>query len=231
MLDNRLPGLFFTGTDTEVGKTFVAATVARGLVQAGYTVAAYKPVASGCERDERGVLVSRDAIELGRASGDLANLDAICPQRFEPPLTPMLAARYDRLEVDAKRLVDGFIARQREGQVMVVEGAGGLLSPLCEGWDNATLAAQLNLPVVVVVANRLGCINHARLTLEVAHARRLRVVQIVFSHPTPAGDLSSTSNIDLLRELIGPTLPITALDYGAASFFPAVDWMARAARE
>src|SRR4051794_643900 len=100
------PGLFITGTDTGVGKTYVAAMIARSLVGAGYNVGVYKPVASGC-REEAGQFVSDDAVALCRAADALGELERVCPQRFAAPLAPHLAARAEDRQLDADLLRDG----------------------------------------------------------------------------------------------------------------------------
>ena len=97
-MSRRTPGLFITGTDTGVGKTYVATLIVRSLLRAGHRVGVYKPVASGC-RPERGTLVSDDALALWDAAGRPGELERVCPQRFEAPLAPPLAARAEGKEV------------------------------------------------------------------------------------------------------------------------------------
>ena len=107
MQTNDLPGLFITGTDTGVGKTYVAALIARSLVASGRRVGVYKPAASGCIRDAHGCLVSDDAVALWEAAGRPSDLEHVCPQRFAAPLAPHLAARGEGREIDANLLRSG----------------------------------------------------------------------------------------------------------------------------
>src|SRR5438477_8141213 len=120
-------GLFVVGTDTAVGKTYVAARIAAALSGAGVKVGVYKPAASGCRRVGR-ALVSDDAVALWEAAGCPGRLQAVCPQRFAAPLAPHLAARQERKRVDSKLLRSGLDYWRRRSDIVIVEGAGGLMS-------------------------------------------------------------------------------------------------------
>src|SRR5262245_64727637 len=122
-------GLFVVGTDTAVGKTFVAARMVAALVRAGVQVGVYKPAASGCRRVGRS-LISDDAVALWEAAGRPGELKAVCPQRFAAPLAPHLAAKVERKEIDSKLLRHGIDYWQRRSELVIVEGAGGLMSPI-----------------------------------------------------------------------------------------------------
>src|SRR5262245_41846826 len=114
------PGLFITGTDTDVGKTYVAAMIARSLVAAGYNVGVYKPVASGCQGDGE-PLDSEDAAILWRAANSAGELARVCPQRFAAPLAPHLAARAQGQELDSSLLRDGVEYWRERSDVVLVE--------------------------------------------------------------------------------------------------------------
>ena len=129
MLKKPRYGLFITGTDTEVGKTYVATLIVKELVAAGHRVGVYKPVASDCIFDGR-QLVSEDAVALWEAAGRPLSLEAVCPQRFQAPLAPHLAARLEGRELDSELLRTGISQWVDECDIMIVEGAGGLMSPL-----------------------------------------------------------------------------------------------------
>src|SRR5690606_32212131 len=124
-------GLFVVGTDTGVGKTYVAARIAAALSETGVCVGVYKPAASGCRR-EGPALVSDDALELWQAAGQPGELVAVCPQCFAAPLAPHLAAREERKEIDALLLRSGLDYWRARSEVIIVEGAGGIMSPMGE---------------------------------------------------------------------------------------------------
>jgi dethiobiotin synthetase len=222
-----LPGLFITGTDTGVGKTYVGALIARQLAAAGHRVGVYKPAASGCRR-EGDRLVSDDAVSLWEAAGRPGDLLRVCPQCFEAPLAPHLAAKAEGKRLDAALLRDGLDYWLDRSDVLLVEGAGGLLSPLGEREYVADLATDLKLPLLVVARNALGTINATLLTLLAAESYRggLPVAGVVLSEPVPrGGDPSVETN---RRELAARCrVPVLAeVPHGAAAFDAAVDWFA-----
>src|SRR5436190_20652476 len=124
-------GLFVVGTDTAVGKTVVASRIAAALARAGVKVGVYKPAASGCQRIGR-ALVSDDAVALWNAAGRPGELKAVCPQRFAAPLAPHLAAKEERKEIDSTLLRRGLEYWRRRSEIVIVEGAGGLMAPIGE---------------------------------------------------------------------------------------------------
>lgn len=187
-------GLFITGTDTGVGKTVVACGIARTLREGGLRVGAYKPVCSGAERLPSGHPEWPDVAALATAIGGEFPRDRICPQRYIAPLAPPRAAALEKRTVDAELLESGLEWWTSNVECLVVEGAGGLLSPLAHGVSNADLALRLGLPVLVVAADRLGCISHTLLTVEAAQARGLRVAGVVLNQTSPNPDSSSEFN-------------------------------------
>ena len=192
-----VPGLFITGTDTGVGKTYVAALIARSLAAGGRRVGVYKPAASGCRR-EGGRLVSDDAVALWNAAGRPGDLDRVCPQRFAAPLAPHLAARVEGKRLDADLLRRGIEYWQQRSEIILVEGAGGLMSPLGEDEYVADLAEEFGFPLVVVSRNVLGTINQTLQTLIAAAVFRegLPIAGVVLNHPAPpsADDVSLATN-------------------------------------
>src|SRR3954470_17219120 len=138
-------GLFISGTGTGVGKTYVAALIARALRESGLRVGVYKPVASGCEL-RNGELVSPDAISLWTAAGQPRTLEEVCPQRFAAPLAPHLAARAEGRRVDANLLRAGIEPWREASDIVLVEGAGGLMSPIGDDDYNADLADVFGYP-------------------------------------------------------------------------------------
>jgi len=228
MSDNRPPGLFITGTDTGVGKTYVAALITMSLVRAGYRVGVYKPVASGCResevRGQRSVL-SDDAIALWEAAGRPEDLHAVCPQHFAAPLAPHLAAAAEGKRVDAALLRTGLEYWRQRSDVVIVEGIGGLMSPVSDNDYVADLAFEFGYPLVVVAPNRIGVINQTLQTLIAAKAFRqgIPVAGIVLNDVTAdSDDPSRCSNYDeLCRHCRPPVLAQVAFN---GSFDRPVDW-------
>lgn len=163
-MNDRTPGLFITGTNTEVGKTYVTGLIARDLVRAGYRVGVYKPAASGCRRID-GRLVADDAVSIWEAADRPGSLEDVCPQCFAAPLAPHLAAAAEGKRLDEELLVGGIEVWQKRSDVVLVEGAGGLLSPLGRQLYVADLAARFGFPLIVVVPNELGMINQTLQTV------------------------------------------------------------------
>ncbi|HJQ83280.1 MAG TPA: dethiobiotin synthase [Candidatus Binatia bacterium] len=192
-----MAALFVTGTDTGVGKTFVACALATALRARGRRVAVMKPVETGVETEPE------DALRLRAAAEDPAPLDAICPIRLRAPLAPAVAARLEGVTIDVDALVARIRRRTAERDVLVVEGAGGLLVPVAGRVTFLDLAARAGLPVLVVAANRLGAINHCALTVRVARAADLAVRGFVLSRPAPATDVSAATNAEAIVALTG----------------------------
>jgi dethiobiotin synthetase len=225
-------GLFVVGTDTAVGKTFVAARIAAGLARAGLRVGVYKPAASGCRRVGR-LLVSDDAVALWDAAGRPGELKAVCPQRFAAPLAPHLAAKEERKEIDSRLLRRGIDYWHRRSDIVIVEGAGGLMSPIGDHDYVADLAADFGFPLIVVAPNRIGVINSTLLTLIAAASRPkpLEVAGIVLNDvlPPEAGDPSVRSNrLEIELRCVSPVL--TQLRHNASDFDTPVDWLSAARR-
>jgi dethiobiotin synthetase len=230
MARKRARGLFITGTDTEVGKTYVAALVAKALAANGHRVGVYKPAASGCSL-QQGELVSDDALALWRAAGSPGALAEVCPQRFAAPLAPHLAAEAEGKQIDPARLREGLEPWLERSDVVLVEGAGGLMSPLGEEEFVADLALDFGFPLLVVGRNALGAINHVLQTLIAAATFRdgLSVAGIVLNETAPrAGiDASLDSNSrEIARRAVPPLL--AELRYRTEAFHPPVDWFALA---
>lgn len=215
-------GLFITGTGTGVGKTYVGALVARALRDAGQRVGVYKPVASGCEM-RGGKLVSPDAVALWEAAGRPGTLDQVCPQTFAAPLAPHLAARAEGRRVNRQQLRDGIDFWRKTSDVVIVEGAGGLMSPISDDDYNANLAAQIGYPLIVVAANVLGTINATLQTLITANMFSLPAAGLVLNSPCRlTADPSVDSNADELSRRCEP--PLLAVVEHGGGFDRDVDW-------
>lgn len=177
-------GLFVTGTDTEVGKTLVSCGLLQALADQGLSTAGYKPVAAGTEA-RGGVEVNDDVAALCAASRPPLPSEAVCACLLKAACAPHIAARLEGREISPSALIDG--ARRLAGQadVVVVEGVGGFCVPLAGDWGTDDLAAELALPVVLVVGLRLGCLNHALLTAQAVRARGLTLAGWVANRIDP----------------------------------------------
>lgn len=170
------PGVFVTGTGTEVGKTVVAAAVARTLSAHGQRVAVFKPAVTGL--DDGG---EPDHALLRRAAGSSQSDEEIAPYRYGPPMSPHLAAELAGEEIVPERLRAAARAAAGGADALVCEGVGGLLVPLASDYLVRDLAADVGLPLVVAAPPGLGTINHTLLTIEVARAAGLEVSTVVLT--------------------------------------------------
>ena len=158
-------GFFIAGTDTDIGKTVVSVALMQALQQRDLIVNAMKPIAAGCV-NENGQLVNQDAQRLqAQCSSNLA-MSAINTYAFEPAIAPHIAARDAQVTFDLDHIVSAFDELRRQSDLVIVEGIGGWCVPLDEKQTTVTLAQALNLPVILVVGMRLGCLNHALLTYD-----------------------------------------------------------------
>jgi len=234
MSQQNVRGLFITGTDTGVGKTYVTALIARALASAGKCVGVYKPVASGCELID-GNLVSDDAVTLWHAANRPGDLAKVCPQRFRAPLAPHLAARAEGRSVDAALLRSGLDAWLATSDIVLVEGAGGLMSPISDEDYVADLACDFGFPLLVVGRDALGTIHQTLTTLIAAATidRGLDVAGIILNElPSSAGDPSiATNRAELAARAVPPVL--AKIGPHAQGFSDTVDWcqLARPGRQ
>jgi dethiobiotin synthetase len=177
----KTQGIFITGTDTGVGKTFVGAGLVATLRERGIDVGVMKPAETGCVL-RKGVLVPRDALKLMKAGGVDDPLDLVNPYRFRDPLAPASAAAHAGKTIGIKRIVSAFRMLARKHAYMVVEGAGGIMVPLTSNHQYLELAKVLNLPVLVVARPGLGTINHTLLTVMALRSFKLHIAGIVINH-------------------------------------------------
>ncbi len=193
-------GVLITGTDTGVGKTFVACGLAALLRDFGYRVGVMKPAETGCaERD--GELFPDDAVRLKEASGCDVPLEKICPYQLREPLAPSIAAERAGVTIDIDRLMDVYHEISSGHDITLVEGAGGLMVPLLPSYTYADLAKVLKLPLIVVAANRLGAINHLLLTLEHASCKGLPVLGYVLNQLDSPLSTAAETNREVLANL------------------------------
>lgn len=184
--------IFVTGTDTGVGKTVLAALLTRRLRERGVRVVAFKPVCSGGREDARA---------LRAAAGKILSLDEVNPWHFRAAIAPVLAARKEGKRVHLHEVVAHIRRVANPFEVVIVEGAGGLLSPLGEDFDSRDLLVALRATPVVVCPNRLGAVNQVRLTVSAlppAAARNACIVLVNSARP----DAASRTNVELLKEFV-----------------------------
>ncbi len=157
-------GFFVTGTDTGVGKTLVACALLRAFARRGLRAVGMKPVAAGGDED---------VAALAAASNVQVERSLLNPYLLRLPVAPHIAAAEDGVAIELAAIERSFAALSERADVVVVEGVGGFRVPLTDGEDSADLAVRLGLPVILVVGMRLGCLNHALLTVEAIAARAL----------------------------------------------------------
>jgi dethiobiotin synthetase len=198
-------GIFITGTDTGVGKTIVAAAIARLVKMRGVNVGVMKPVTSGCIESE-GRLVSEDAeLLVWGACGDPNDPD-IAPYLLKTPIAPCVAASMEGIRIDFGRIKDAFDRLAARHEFVIVEGAGGLMVPLAGGLLMADLVARLDLPVLVVARPNLGTVNHSVLTCYAARQLGLTVKGIIINNYPEHPDRAEESAPHLIDSLSGAPL-------------------------
>ncbi len=206
-------GFFVTGSDTDVGKTWVSCLLLATARKKFRKVGAYKPVASGVER-----LEDSDPYLLWKAIGQRESVDQVCPQRFTAPLAPSIASELEGRSISTPRILEGYQDWKANSDFLLVEGAGGLYSPITLNYLNADLAHGLGLPLILVVANRLGAINQTLLTLQAALARQLPIAAIVLNQTCKEAFHSSQSRhpefLEAAMLRLGlPQAPIVEIGY------------------
>ncbi len=177
----KAEGIFITGTDTGVGKTHVAAAIARELLNRAVNVGVMKPVETGC-RIRSGSLVPSDALRLMKVARVHDRLDLVNPCRFSKPLAPWVAAGIEGKPISPGKIIRAFGTLSRRHEFMLVEGAGGIMVPLQDNYFYLDLAADLGLPVLIVARPNLGTINHTLLTIAALERRKQAVVGVVLNY-------------------------------------------------
>ena len=203
---------FVVGTDTNAGKTYVASALIRHFVSSGKRAVGMKPVASGCELSEHGIwqgqLVNDDAVALYEAGNVTAALELINPYHFVPAIAPHIAAEKAGVEIDVDLIVRSYHVLAGMADVVVVEGAGGFFVPVNDRQTLADLAVKLNLPIILVVGMRLGCINHALLTVEAIKARGLELAGWVANQVEPDMPMFAENLASLKQRIEAPCLSV-----------------------
>jgi dethiobiotin synthetase len=195
---------FVTGTDTEIGKTFITCALLARARQLGLSALGLKPVAAGTDAEGR-----NEDVEQIRAANSLALSSAeINPYCFAPAIAPHLAAVDAGIDIDFGVIGHTVTAARQRANFVVVEGAGGFLVPLAVDRDSADLVAALDLPIILVVGMRLGCLNHALLTVEAIAARGLRLAGWVANRIDPAMARFDDNLASLTARIASPLLGV-----------------------
>jgi dethiobiotin synthetase len=214
-------GVFVTGTDTDVGKTVVAAAIARTAAEAGLRVHVFKPVVSGLAELNG---VPADHVLLRAAAGSWQTDEEVAPYRYQRPLSPHLAAQLAGEAIEPQRLRAQAHAAGREADLLVCEGVGGLMVPLERSYLVRDLAVDLGFPVVIAARPGLGTINHTLLTIDAVREARLAVAGVVLTPwPDEPGDLehSNRETIAKLGDIPVDVLP--RLDLARPASWPALE--------
>ena len=173
-------GIFITGTDTGVGKTYIATGIAKALRSTGIDVGVMKPAETGCSV-RSGKLLPADAQALVQAAAVRDPLSLVNPYRFRAPVAPSVAAQMERKTIDPEKILRSFRTLSQRHRFMIVEGAGGIMVPLAGGYLFLDLAEAMGLPVVIVARPGLGTINHTLLTIEALRTRGLMIAGVVIN--------------------------------------------------
>lgn len=188
---------FVTGTDTEIGKTLISSAMLHALTQKGVRAAGMKPVAAGAEQRD-GIWHNDDVDALNAAGNVKLEPDTVTPYLWQEPIAPHIAAQRAGVQMFSSRILQAYATMKTACDAVVVEGVGGFCVPLSDYFDTADLARELDLPVVMVVGLRLGCINHALLTVQAISAQGLQLAGWVAN--TVDADMPYVQeNIDTLR--------------------------------
>ncbi len=201
---------FVVGTDTDAGKTYISCQLIAHFVSQHITTVGMKPIASGCYADAQQNLVNEDARLLDMASNVHPPQDLTNPYRFTPAIAPHIAAEQAGVDIDTTVIINAYKALAAQAEVVIVEGAGGFLVPINETQTLADVAQLLNLPLILVVGMRLGCINHALLTVEAIKARGLTLAGWVANQITPDMPVFEENLTTLHRHIAAPCLGVCA---------------------
>jgi dethiobiotin synthetase len=196
-----MKGIFITGTDTNIGKTWIGVRLIQELVNQGFDVTPRKPVESGWSSD----LKKNDAWKLANAANKTDQLDSICPNRFSHAVSPTRAANIENQQLTIQELAEQCTYPQKNSDFIFIEGAGGFYSPLAQDGYNSDLAQALGLPVLLVAENRLGCINQVLLSTHAIKTASLHTALVVLNNKTAKTKeeaLLSQANMEDLSSLL-----------------------------
>lgn len=199
---------FIIGTDTNVGKTYIASLLIQQFVAAGYQTVGMKPIASGCAFDAKGELINDDVQALNVASNVSAPLNLINPYHFSPAIAPHIAAELAGISMQIELIQQAYAQLTELADVVIVEGAGGFFVPINATQTLADVAVQLQIPIILVIGIKLGCINHALLTIEAIQARGLILAGWVANQIEPEMPMFEENLSSLTQRIAAPCLGV-----------------------
>lgn len=205
-------GYFITGADTDVGKTYIACQIVKQLRALGVEIETRKPVESGCTLSTTGELLTHDAAALQQANDQRESIERIAAFRYRAALAPHRAARLENQQLFLERLIETCV-RDETSHRIIIEGAGGFYSPLAENGLNADLASALQLPVIIVVNDRIGAVNQTLMTVQAVQSRHLPIAAIVLNQMDSASDTAMDNAADLKSYC---DLPLLRCGYNAS---------------
>jgi dethiobiotin synthetase len=189
--------LFITGTDTGVGKTHTAVELLRLLRATGTSCAGMKPICCGDRRDAELLLA---------ASSDGLTIDDVNPVWLKTPAAPIVGSLMEEVHIDIEQTLTAFRTLQNRVEHVFVEGVGGWLVPIRSDYFVSDLAVEIGLPVLVVAQNRLGCLNHAALTVRSVLKHQLRCVGVALNSVSITSHIAAITNTDILKKILNVPL-------------------------
>jgi|TARA_B110000967_G_C18745928_1_gene490210 dethiobiotin synthetase len=196
MIPINTSGYFITGSDTDVGKTYITCEIIRQLQQFNFTLETRKPAESGCKLGEFGEMVPADGLKLQAANQHREDIDRITPLKFKAALAPHRAARLEDRQLSVNQLLNA-CSRDNCNSTLIVEGAGGFFSPIADDGLNADLATLLQLPTVIVINDKIGAVNQALLTVQAIENSGLAIAAIILNQV----EKKTTLNMNNLEDL------------------------------
>ncbi len=185
--------LFITGTDTGVGKTYTAARLLQLLRASGASCAGMKPICCGDRRDAELLLT---------AGSDGLTIDEVNPVWLKTPAAPIVGSLMEKVDINVDHILAAFHSLQNRVEHVIVEGTGGWMVPIHRNYFVSDLAVAMKVPVLAVAYNRLGCLNHASLTVQSIRGYGLRCVGLVLNNAQETGDIAALTNADILRRIL-----------------------------
>jgi len=194
-------GIFVTGTDTGVGKTFISCAIAKGLRKKGIDTGVMKPIETGCKKRNNS-LVPADGISLKKSAGVDDPLDLIVPYRFSAPLAPFIAAELENKRINILKIKNSYIKITKRHDFIIIEGAGGVLVPITKSYTYLNLIKDICIPVVIVAANKLGVINHLMLTVHSLKQNRITPYCVILNNIEHKKNIAQRTNLYALKNLL-----------------------------
>lgn len=209
MISVHTAGYFITGSDTDVGKTYITCQLIRQLAQFNQVLEVRKPAESGCELDASSNMIAADGLKLQAANQHAETIDRITKFKFLAALAPPRAARLEGRRLLLNDLL-GACTRDNCNSTLIVEGAGGFYSPLAEDGLNADLASLLRLPVFIVIRDKIGAVNQALLTIQAVKSKNLPIAAIILNQVDPNQYSAMNNREDLQAHC---DLPVFSCDH------------------